>query len=90
MGEWTSSRDFATRRANLSGSGTGMRANGNYILTASGNERTVSDDGADADTLTGSSAEEHDWFLYNSMTDRATDLKDDAFALDLAFIEGGA
>jgi hypothetical protein len=85
MDEWTSTRDFATRRANISGTGAGTRANGNYFLTTSGPNPTVFDD-ASADILTGSSAEEHDWFFFNSTTDRATDLKDAAFADDLAFI----
>ena len=54
--EWTSSRDAATRRANLSGTGTGERLNGEVFLTTS----TVFDDG-DGDLLIGSSGD--DWLF---------------------------
>jgi hypothetical protein len=59
MAEWTNqSRDFATRKANLSGTGSGSsfgaRLNGNYFfrVTGSADTTTVFDDNA-ADTLTG-------------------------------------
>jgi Ca2+-binding RTX toxin-like protein len=38
----------------------------------------------DNDVLTGSSGS--DWFLFDQARDRATDLKDEAFATDLAWI----
>jgi hypothetical protein len=89
MKEWTSSRDFATRRANLNGTGNTPRDNGNYFLrssTAGNVAQTVFDDGS-ADVLTGTSAEEQDWFFLGT-GDRATDLRDEAFAGDLEFING--
>lgn len=55
--EWTSSRNYATRVANLRGVGTGDRANGNYFLQAG---QTVFDD-AVADQLTGGDG--RDWFF---------------------------
>src|SRR5262249_24422764 len=58
--EWTSARDYATRVANLRGTGTGPRLNGNVFLKAAGPGQTVFDDGA-ADTLTGS--QQLDWFF---------------------------
>jgi Ca2+-binding RTX toxin-like protein len=85
MHEWTSARDFATRRANINGGGTGERLNGNYFLSAA--RGTVIED-ADADVLTGSSAEQQDWFFFDADRDRATDLSDAAFAGDLDFING--
>ena len=56
LAEWTSNRTYAARVANLKGSGTGTRSNGNTFLNTS----TVLDDGA-IDTLMGSSGQ--DWFL---------------------------
>jgi titin len=58
MAEWTSARDYATRVANLRGTGSGPRANGSYFLNAT----TVFDDGA-VDRLTGSSGQ--DWIFAN-------------------------
>jgi len=55
ISEWASPRDYATRVANLRGTGSGPRLNGNYFLTAA----TVVDDGV-ADTLTGGAGQ--DWF----------------------------
>jgi sugar lactone lactonase YvrE len=60
MAEWTSSRDYSTRIANLSGTGTGPRANGNYFLVAGGQHATVFDNGV-ADVLNGGSGA--DWFF---------------------------
>jgi hypothetical protein len=60
MAEWTSARDYATRIANLSGTGSGPRNNGNYFLTASGPSATVFDNGA-IDVLNGGSG--MDWFF---------------------------
>ncbi|MEX2173577.1 MAG: SBBP repeat-containing protein [Pirellulaceae bacterium] len=90
MAEWTSARDYETRVSNVSGTGTGDRANGNYFLWAKDDtvgtlatERTVFDDNS-ADVLTGS--EGLDWFFFDQNLDRATDLKDEAFAGDLDWI----
>lgn len=55
LAEWTSSRDYSTRIANIRGTGSGTRNNANYFLNSS----TVFDDAA-ADRLTGSSG--LDWF----------------------------
>jgi Ca2+-binding RTX toxin-like protein len=84
MAEWTSSRAYLARIANLQGTGTGTdfanRSNGNYFLNAG--ISVIIDTGADV--LTGSSGQ--DWFLFDTSRDRATDLKDEAFTADLAFI----
>jgi extracellular elastinolytic metalloproteinase len=56
MAEWNSTRDYATRVANLRGTGSGPRANGNYFLDLA----TVFDDGA-VDRLTGAGG--FDWFF---------------------------
>ena len=61
--EWHSNRDYATRVANLTGTGSGPHANGQTYLTPG---TTVLDDGA-VDSLIGSS--DMDWFLYNFFTD---------------------
>ncbi|MBW3542341.1 MAG: PKD domain-containing protein [Planctomycetes bacterium] len=82
MAEWTSDRAYQTRIENLSGVGTGERANGEVFLKI---DDTVRDDEEDSqDVLTGSSG--GDWFFLWSDEDRATDLKDEAFANDLDFI----
>jgi hypothetical protein len=60
--EWTSTRDYAARVANLRGTGTGPRANGGTFLTVSGTNATVSDDGA-TDYLKGGSG--RDWYFAN-------------------------
>jgi Ca2+-binding RTX toxin-like protein len=62
MAEWTSARDYATRIANLSGTGSGPRNNGNYFLMASGPNATVFDNGQQ-DVVHGSSG--MDWFFAN-------------------------
>lgn len=56
LAEWTSSRSYASRVANLKGTGSGTRLNGTTFLNAS----TVLDDNA-IDTLMGSTGQ--DWFL---------------------------
>ena len=66
MAEWTSGRDYATRVANLSGTGSGPRNNGDYFLMASGPDATVFDDGA-IDVLNGGSG--MDWFFANLSQD---------------------
>jgi Ca2+-binding RTX toxin-like protein len=87
MAEWTSAREQATRVQNLRGMDEtqgntvfGDRLNGNYFLRTAD---TVSNDDA-ADVLTGASG--LDWFFFDVSRDRATDLIDEAFADDLAFI----
>jgi Ca2+-binding RTX toxin-like protein len=60
MVEWTSPRSYATRVANLRGTGSGPRSNDHYFLTVSGPDATVFDDGA-VDVLHGGS--EMDWFF---------------------------
>ncbi len=74
MSEWTSGRTYAARVANLGGTGSGPRLNGNYFLQASGPAQTVFDDG-DKDTLTGSAGK--DWFFANyqggGVLDKITD-----------------
>lgn len=89
MAEWTSAHDYVTRLANLAGkaeadgnAGFADRLNDNYFLQLG---QTVLDDGAQ-DILTGSSGE--DWFFLDASLDKATDLQDEAFAGDLAFILG--
>ena len=64
MAEWTSSDSYATRVADLSGTGTGAsfaaRRNGNIFLTTSGTAATVFDNG-ESDLLVGGSG--MDWFF---------------------------
>jgi hypothetical protein len=59
LAEWASDRDYATRVANISGTGTGPRLNGNYYLIPG---VTVLDD-SDPDRLGGGPGE--DWFFAN-------------------------
>jgi Ca2+-binding RTX toxin-like protein len=66
MAEWASGRDYATRIANLSGTGTGPRNNGDYFLIAGGPNATVFDNGA-VDVLSGGSG--MDWFFANVAQD---------------------
>jgi hypothetical protein len=66
MAEWTSGRDYATRIANLSGTGSGPRANGDIFLIASGPNATVFDNGV-SDVLDGGSG--MDWFFANLTQD---------------------
>ena len=99
MAEWTSTRSYSQRVANISNgtiAGTDAsrfdnRVNGGYFLRADGTNANVLDDNA-VDLLTGSSGQ--DWFLFNadgedgSKKDKVTDLKADEFVLDLDFING--
>jgi uncharacterized delta-60 repeat protein len=95
LAEWTSTRDYATRVANITGAGTGAsfaaRLNGGFFLRVTGDQATttVYDDGA-ADVLTGSSGQ--DWYFANlagsGVLDRVTDLSAAEFANDLSFIQG--
>jgi RHS repeat-associated protein len=74
--EWTSERDYATRIANLTGSGNGPRANGNTFLQPG---ITVLDDGA-VDTLIG--GDDLDCFLVNPLEDETdTDLDEELLFL---------
>ena len=61
--EWTSTRDFATRVANLRGTGTGPRSNGTAFRKATGAGATVFDDGS-ADYLKGGGG--RDWYFANT------------------------
>ena len=84
MAEWNSSRNYATRVANLSGTGSGSRANGSVFLKTSGMNQSVFDDLA-ADKLTGSAGT--DWFFANlvhgGVLDIITDKKTNEFAIDV-------
>jgi Concanavalin A-like lectin/glucanases superfamily/FG-GAP-like repeat/PKD domain/Cadherin domain/RTX calcium-binding nonapeptide repeat (4 copies)/FG-GAP repeat len=74
LAEWTSARDYTTRVANLRGTGSGPRSNGDYFLVASGPNATVYDDGA-VDVLSGAAGS--DWFfahLSGGVTDIINDL----------------
>jgi hypothetical protein len=89
MAEWTSDHDDVTRLANLSGlteadgnDGFATRLNEEFFLQAG---ETVLED-ADADRLTGAFGD--DWFFFDPLLDRATDLHDEAFANDLASLFG--
>lgn len=92
LAEWTSARDYATRVANLRGTGTGARSNGSIFLITDGAGATVLDDGV-VDVLTGDTGQ--DWFLFNvdgdgdpTKKDKVTDLSAQEFAADLDFING--
>jgi PKD repeat protein len=80
MAEWTSTRDYASRVANLRGAGTGPRLNGDYFLKVDGPSRTVFDDGA-SDVMLGGWGT--DWFLAD--LDGALSTRD--WILDLALAE---
>jgi hypothetical protein len=83
IAEWTSARSYADRVANLSGTGSGPRANGNYFLKASGPDATVYSNGKQ-DVLHGGSGT--DWFfakLSGSVTDILTGLHDSEIVEDL-------
>src|SRR5205823_4300592 len=86
LAEWTSARNYATRVANLKGTGTGPHANGSIFLITDGLGSTVLDDGV-VDVLTGDTG--LDWFLFNvdgdgdpTKKDKATDLSAQEFASD--------
>lgn len=66
--EWLSGRSYAERIANISGTGTGPRSNGNFFLQPGA---TVINDGA-IDLLFGGS--EQDWFLLDLSQDLLGDL----------------
>ena len=91
MDEWTSERTYLQRRANIVGDTSspdyGNGVNGSFLLLAAGPDATVWDDSG-RDVLTGSSGQ--DWFFANldgtGVLDKVTDLHDDEFADDLAWI----
>lgn len=95
LAEWTSSRSYAARVANMMGTGTGddfaNRRNMGYFLrvTDQAATTTVFDDGS-ADVLTGNDG--IDWFFANllgsGIKDKITDLTAAEFANDLTFIQG--
>jgi Ca2+-binding RTX toxin-like protein len=80
MFEWTSQRDYATRRSNIrDGSGSMDRVNSSFFLS----ESTVHEDAA-ADRVSGST--EEDWFFGCSLgpkKDNLTDRLDDEFFEEL-------
>jgi Ca2+-binding RTX toxin-like protein len=79
--EWNSGREYEIRILNLyDASGSAQRENGDYYLVAG---QTVVED-EDRDVLTGSAG--MDWFFFEEGEDRATDLKDEAFANELDWI----
>jgi len=86
LAEWTSPRSYAQRVANIRGTGSGERLNGDYFLDAEGASsggRTVFDDGA-RDVLTGNQG--IDFFFFNADTgvkDKITDLSAAEFADDI-------
>ncbi|WP_428937476.1 hypothetical protein [Fontivita pretiosa] len=64
MAEWTSTRTYSQRVANIrDGSGTATRANGNAFFNPDGPSRTVFDDAA-TDLLFGGAG--NDWFFFNA------------------------
>lgn len=65
--EWTSARSYSTRIANLTGVGTGPRANGNYFLTPGSN---VFDDSG-VDQVSGGSGT--DWLWSDTLEDALLD-----------------
>lgn len=69
--EWTSNRAYADRVANIAGTGTGPRNNGNNFLIATGPDRNVLDDGAIDDVF---GEADTDWFLVRLDEDLASDL----------------
>jgi hypothetical protein len=71
VSEWTSGRSYASRVANLSGTGSGPRNNGNDFLIASGPNATVFDDSS-VDVLNGGSGT--DWFFANRSGGVAQDI----------------
>ena len=84
MQEWTSTRDYLVRIANLTnGKGSTDGENGSTFLKTSGEDASIFEDD-DKDILTGSAG--LDWLFFNTLQDRATDLDDEIFANDLDFI----
>jgi len=65
--EWLSNRDYATRVANISGTGSGPKKNGNFFIQPG---VTVFNDGA-ADQLFGGG--DMDWFVFTVLQDTVFD-----------------
>ena len=79
LAEWSSGRSYQNRIANLRGTGTGTRSNGNTFLKLSGSNATVFDD-SDKDNLTGGSG--RDWFF--AISDRRIVSHENGFVTFLA------
>ncbi|MEX2175719.1 MAG: PKD domain-containing protein [Pirellulaceae bacterium] len=84
VAEWTSDHSHETRIANLSGAGAAQgnpdyagRLNGDYFLQAGAT--VLADD--DLDKLTGAGGE--DWYWFDPDLDKANDLRDEVFAVEL-------
>lgn len=80
LGEWTSFRAYSSRVANLSGTGTGPRQNGDIFLLAG---VTVFDDTSetDIDTLTGGAG--NDFYFLNMDEDILADLAEIEVAVNV-------
>jgi ELWxxDGT repeat protein len=76
MREWTGGNSYADRVHNVF---WGFGQNGTFAFYYGGIYNDTS-----ADVLTGSAG--NDWFIYDQQHDRVTDLNDEAFINDLAFI----
>ena len=77
MDEWTRTDKTATERVDNLRNGGGL--NGSVRL----DESSLLND-TDADVLTSSPG--YDWFIFDAMLDRASDLNDETFTNDLEFI----
>ena len=80
--EWSSSRSYEARVANLAGAGSGNRSNGDNFLQ---NGITVFDD-TSRDRVSGGRG--RDWFFFDPTLDRARRRSDEIFANDLGSILG--
>ncbi len=89
MAEWTSSRSYEVRSANLRGLGSGPRNNGNVFLTTTGPTATVVDDAA-ADQLRGGGGRHNiDLFfanLHGGVLDTIGDLRRDELVIELPLV----
>ena len=73
LAEWSSPRSYQNRIANLRGTGSGARANGNVFLKRSGPDATVFGDSV-SDKLTGGSG--LDWFFAHLTGNRKDKIHD--------------
>lgn len=78
LSEWTSARGYAARIANISGTGSGSRNNGDSFLVPSA---TVFDDGA-ADAIYSDTNGQLNWLLYSLGQDIANRVKSGETATD--------
>ncbi len=71
LAEWTSTRTFAQRTANLWGNGTGTRSNSNYFLNSQPSDDITDTVFADTDNDSLSGGLNQDWFFasLNDLTD---------------------